>query len=320
MSSFYPLPCKLPIAKPWLEGWLYRKSVTLNRASGAVTDYQMKLLVGESAGAIGEDVDCNGHCLANFNDLRFTTSDGETLLDYWIESVTGSSPNGLATVWIEFDSIGTETTTFYMYYGKADAPVVSSGENTFIFFDDFERGNDGDEVGNNWVEYEGTVEISTEQAKSGTRSMKLEGTASYPRIRRTITANDNIGIRFHIYRPTSETVWIGHGDGTNLLNVSLNSNTIIYVYSTTWVDSGLTIPNNTWTVIEFNDFQWVSKLVDVFSNANKADGMTMQVNSGNTNLFAIIGDAYYNGYIDNFIVRNFRTVEPVWGSWGEEET
>ena len=34
----------------WLSGWNYRKLVTLSRASGAVTDYQRKLLVRESVG------------------------------------------------------------------------------------------------------------------------------------------------------------------------------------------------------------------------------------------------------------------------------
>ena len=38
----------------WLQGWTYRKAVTLSRASGAVTNYQMKLLVGESSGAAGK--------------------------------------------------------------------------------------------------------------------------------------------------------------------------------------------------------------------------------------------------------------------------
>ncbi|MFA5324089.1 MAG: DUF2341 domain-containing protein [Smithella sp.] len=125
----------------WLDGYNYRKSVTLSRASGAVSNYQMKLLLGESSGATGEDVDCGGLCLSNFNDLRFTAADGETLLDYWIESITGTTPNQLATVWIEFDSIGVSATTFYMYYGNAAAPSVSSGADTFIVFDDFERGS-----------------------------------------------------------------------------------------------------------------------------------------------------------------------------------
>lgn len=115
-----------------LTGWSYRKEFSLSRASGAVTNYQMKLLVGESSGATGEDVDCGGHCLSNFNDLRFTKSDGVTLLDYWIESITGTTPNQLATVWIEFDSIGTDATEFYMYYGNSGAAAASSGANTFI--------------------------------------------------------------------------------------------------------------------------------------------------------------------------------------------
>jgi hypothetical protein len=74
-----------------LTGWPYRKSITLSRASGAVTNYQMKLLVGESSGATGEDVDCGGLCATDFDDLRFTKSDGTTLLDYWIESISGMS-------------------------------------------------------------------------------------------------------------------------------------------------------------------------------------------------------------------------------------
>lgn len=41
----------------WLTGWNYRKSITISRASGAVTNYQMKILVGESSGAKS-----NGYC------------------------------------------------------------------------------------------------------------------------------------------------------------------------------------------------------------------------------------------------------------------
>jgi len=91
-------------------------------ASGQTYDmqhinYQMKLLVGESAGATGENVDCNSHCRSDFDDLRFTAADGTTLLDHSFESITGASPNRLATVWIEFDLIGVTPTNFYMYYG-----------------------------------------------------------------------------------------------------------------------------------------------------------------------------------------------------------
>ena len=109
----------------WLAGYTYRKAITLNRASGAVTNYQMKLLVGESAGATGEDVDCNNHCNPGFNDIRFTKADGVTLLDFWFETSSGDSPNCLGTFWIKFDSIGTGDTTFYMYYGKTNPLTFS---------------------------------------------------------------------------------------------------------------------------------------------------------------------------------------------------
>src|SRR3972149_7141403 len=69
----------------WLTGWTYRKSITLSRASGAVTDYQMRLLIGGNADA-GADVDCNDHCLSNFGDVRFTKADGEITLDYFLKS------------------------------------------------------------------------------------------------------------------------------------------------------------------------------------------------------------------------------------------
>jgi len=110
----------------WLTGWSYRKTISLSHAGGALTDYQVKLLVGESSGATGEDIHCGGYGSATFNDLEFTTDDGTTLLPYWIEEITGTTPNQLATVWIKTDSIGTGATTFYMYYGNATNEPINA--------------------------------------------------------------------------------------------------------------------------------------------------------------------------------------------------
>jgi len=122
-------------------------------------NYQMKLLVGESSGATGEAVDCGGLCLSNFNDIRFTKADEVTLLDYWIESISGVSPNQLATIIIEIDSIGTATDYLCMFYGNSAAPAVSSGVNTFPFFDDF-SGNL-----NKWNSLVGTWSIESGKLK-----------------------------------------------------------------------------------------------------------------------------------------------------------
>ena len=50
----------------WVTGYLYRKAVVIGYSvDGALSSYQMKLLVGKSSGATGEEVDTGGHCLDN---------------------------------------------------------------------------------------------------------------------------------------------------------------------------------------------------------------------------------------------------------------
>ena len=64
---------------------------------------------------------------------RFTTSDGTTLLPYWIESWCSPA----ATIWIR-NPVAAGSTAIYLYYGNAGATSASNGSNTFEFFDDFE--------------------------------------------------------------------------------------------------------------------------------------------------------------------------------------
>lgn len=120
----------------WLTGYLYRKKGAVNAtAAGAQTNYQMQLLVGESSGAAGEDVDVAGNCQDFPNDIRFTGADELTKHDYWVESVTGTTPNQLATIWIEVASIpASGDVDLYMYYGKSSDSGESSGDNTFVIY------------------------------------------------------------------------------------------------------------------------------------------------------------------------------------------
>lgn len=73
---------------------------------------------------------------ADYDDIRFTSSDGTTLIDHWLESKTNSST---ADFWVEVPSIpaSPDSTTIYMYYGNSGASTASNGTNTFVFFDDF---------------------------------------------------------------------------------------------------------------------------------------------------------------------------------------
>lgn len=122
----------------WLAGWSYRKQIAIaGTADGAQALYQMKLTIHRSVGAdVGADVYVGNKCLANYNDIRITTSGGVALLDYWIESSDAAS----AVIWIEYDAllIAPNTTYFYLYFGNAGAAAYSNGDNTFPFFDHFD--------------------------------------------------------------------------------------------------------------------------------------------------------------------------------------
>jgi hypothetical protein len=67
-------------------------------------------------------------------DIRFTDSDGTTLLNYWIES--GCDSNN-TRIWIKVNISASSTKTIYLYYGNLSASSLSNGDATFDFFDDF---------------------------------------------------------------------------------------------------------------------------------------------------------------------------------------
>jgi len=307
----------------FLTGWTYRKAITLSRASGAVTNYQMKLLVGESSGAAGEDVDCAAHVKTDFSDLRFTTADGTTLLDYWIESVSGTTPNQLATVWIEFDSIGTGATTFYMYYGNAGATAASSGANTFVLFDDFERGNNGDAIGGSWTVVTGSVVISTEQAYGGTRSGKLAGGTTPPNATIPLTHSSDLSIYLRFYKKNAAEYRIEGGNGTKAFSIFIDSAESIFYYDTAYRDTTVDATADAWNTFELNNFNFTAGTFDIWHQGSKIkSGAGMYVAGGYyTNVIrnAAGNTAGADTYIENVIARNWRATGPAWGSWGSEE-
>jgi hypothetical protein len=67
----------------WLEGWGYRKSHVINPASGAGTNYQVRIVAHYGSGTdSGPDVYLNGRCRTDFGDIRFCYSpDTEVLTE-----------------------------------------------------------------------------------------------------------------------------------------------------------------------------------------------------------------------------------------------
>jgi len=65
----------------------------------------------------------NGRCQADFGDVRFTGSDGQTL-DYWLAEVT---PGVQATFWVEVkDDLSTQDQVIYGYYGCSTPKSTTS--------------------------------------------------------------------------------------------------------------------------------------------------------------------------------------------------
>lgn len=273
-------------------------------------------------------------CQDDFDDIRFTASDGTTEIDYYIppESITASSN---CTVWVEFDSIVASpgNSTFYMYYGNSTVSTTSSGSNTFIEFEDFEWGSDGDPLTDDggsvdWSDYgAGNHKISDTIAYGGTRSAKFEGHDLRPRAYMPVTASNNIAIRCYFYKETGTTDfrWL-HGDGTNRMHVTLDVTEDIEWYGTGGLqDTGDNCAADDWELIEFCDFQWdiATESFDTYLNDSKIqDDADMEVDSDMSDVFEFFGEntAGQDTWIDNVIVRKYASPEPTWCSWGEEES
>ena len=126
LSSGY---AQLKASSNWYNtSWTRRKEITITGSTaGAQTNYQLKI-------PVSYDSDMQ----VDFDDVRFTSSDGVTLIDHWLESKTDSST---ADFWVEVPSIpaSPSTTTIYLYYGNTRASSVSNGSNTFVSGTDFSQ-------------------------------------------------------------------------------------------------------------------------------------------------------------------------------------
>ena len=82
------------------------------------------------------------------SDIRFTDYRNNEV-PHWIENW---NPGGVSRIWVNVPRINGNPSTadfIYMYYGNSEAESTSSGEETFLFFDDFENQTIGLRP-NNW--------------------------------------------------------------------------------------------------------------------------------------------------------------------------
>lgn len=303
------------------ESWIYRKAIVIAHTDdGAQTNYQMKLLVGESSGATGEEVDCGGLCLSNFNDLRFTTSDGTTLCPYWIESISGATPNQLATVWINVPSIAAhpDDTTIYMYYGNASASAASSGADTFPFFDDFS----GDLT--KWAGNTAAAAIA-----SGAMTLTRSGSDVYLYGDTTVANNVRMRTRAKVNDIDYSIVGMGSADTSWYPHVRVDHNSAAANHSSwdTVSDAGATTIFDT-TLIDFNVYHVYdlcrlltgTDTVRIFCDGVQR-GSDCTTNVGTPAYTAKFSIQTNNGtvIVDYVFLSNYTYNEPTWGSFGSQE-
>jgi hypothetical protein len=109
----------------WLTGWSHRRQLTVNGGlvSEALTDFPLVVKLDSSF------FDFN-NAKTNGEDVRFTSSDGTTLLKYEIERWNKTA--GKAELWVKLPSISSGgNTTFYIYYGNAGASDAQDPTNVW---------------------------------------------------------------------------------------------------------------------------------------------------------------------------------------------
>ena len=319
----------------FLTDYTYRKKITLTGETGAGTDYQIILNVGESSGTTGDDFHIENNSqdfptdIDEGGDLAFTSDDGETELDFWVEEVSGTTPNRLAKVWVKVsDDLGSNQ-DIYIYYGNSSAINKSNGSNTFLYY-------------NNYSTDPG---ITPYDIDNDGFNEKFDIGASF-----TSGTKMAIDYKFNSYIVNPETFstigWLGFHNGTDnggLLWTSADTDTGStppYI----WVDGG--------TIYQYNENQEYDlsfrrdgvdlklyldgSLVDSSSggNTNSSDRIYFDVYGGGGADGNVEYDSANNriqinntrdganqciSYIDNLRVRKYQTTEPDFSIAGSEE-
>ncbi|MFA6769400.1 MAG: DUF2341 domain-containing protein, partial [Parabacteroides sp.] len=117
----------------YLSGYTKRKSITIDYTKVSTTLSNFPVLV-----KITDDANIGASSLPTGYDIRFTTSDGTTLLNYERESFSIVDNVCNAIIWVNVPSVSnTENTVLYIYYGKSDA---TDGENKNAVWDSNYKG------------------------------------------------------------------------------------------------------------------------------------------------------------------------------------
>ena len=273
----------------------------------------------------------DGHIRSDLGDLRFSNA-ADAALPYYIHTITGTTPNQFAKVHVKLDAVATADTEIKCWYDNPTATSESSFADICSVYDEFERGANGDAPGGDWTVVSGTVQISTAQAYSGTRSMRLDGGATRAKATIPLTAVSGVSEIEEMVRKEDYAgdVWpIMHGDGSKCIKVGFNtSESLKYLNAagTTIYPGSLKITIDTWTSLKINNINFAAGTFDLyFGGSLAASGAEMHTSADAANVLQVFSDDASAGdecWIDDFTVHPWLAVPPVWqgSDWGEEQT
>jgi len=289
--------------------------------------YQVPFLIGESSGASGYNLHLEGKSAIfpsgenQGGDLRFTASDGSTLLDFWVESVSGTSPNRLAKVWVEVPGDLSQK-DIYCYFGNASATNASNGSNAFLFFEDAS----GDL--SKWTVISGTWEISSGE-------IKHTGAGGDNIIKANITPPNNLAIHYKA-KLSNVTSW------PNVIAAAVRANTSWNAGCNSDIRPADPTTTQRWSIQYWNGSNWVSLTGTNFTySANtyysvifKLVGSSLKAWLNDANLLSATNSSFTSGlivfrancqsgqygYLDTIFVRNATANEPAFSSAGALET
>jgi hypothetical protein len=315
----------------WLSGWSYRKSHKITGSTaGAVSNYQIPITVHYGSGSdSGGDVYLNGKCRSDFGDIRFTDSDGVTLLPYWVEDKVDGN---YAKVWVKVPSIPASPSqaTIYIYYGNSSATSASSGADTWLLFDDFENPN----TLSNYSADIGSITNWEIVSFGGSNALHYKGSDGYwYLLSRVGVTFQNLRVKAKIYVNASANYYIGLAfreiDSSNFYFVWLARDAGGYAGSPSgsridWLKrvAGLDRYISGGSTNNLN-YLWSSVEVVIYGSSLKAFLNGVQKISASDTAISSAGKVgfigLYNAYFDDFCVGAYVDPEPVNDVWGSEE-
>jgi len=304
----------------WDSDWNYRKQLTISAGTGAGTDYQIKLNIGESSGSSGADFHLEGHIQSDFDDLRFVDDDDATELSYWIEEITGTSPNQTAAVWVKVQDDLDSDVNIFVYYGNDSAISASNGGNTFMFFDDFD---DGDATG--WTEHNGTWSVV--DLGGNYRYYQSANTATYLRTSNGESTWTDYILETKIRIASGGStggfagVLLRFQDENNHYAVILDDRPDDSIWIRKWV--GGSYSGSEWTDVTFDRDTWYNLRAYVSGNTvgTYFEGITHEytfTNFANGKIALVMHGT--QAYYDDIRVRKYASSEPAFFSAASEET